>query len=54
MINNQISVELTSSLSGVDSKDLPKILISSPGYESKEIIIRNEKFESGIAKNLSN
>jgi hypothetical protein len=38
MINNQISVELTSSLSGVDSKDLPKILISSPGYESKEII----------------
>jgi hypothetical protein len=38
MANNQISVELSSSLPQVDSKNLPKILISAPGYESKEII----------------
>jgi hypothetical protein len=38
MANNPISVELTSSLSTVDPKNLPKILISAPGYESKEIV----------------
>ena len=38
MANNPISVELTSSLSTIDPKNLPKILISAPGYESKEII----------------
>ena len=37
MANNPISVELTSSLSTIDPKNLPKILISAPGYESKEI-----------------
>ena len=34
MANNPISVELPSS---VNPQDLPKILISAPGYESKEI-----------------
>jgi hypothetical protein len=34
MANNPISVELSSS---VNPQDLPKILISAPGYESKEI-----------------
>ena len=34
MDNNPISVELSSS---VNPQDLPKILISAPGYESKEI-----------------
>lgn len=38
MATNQISVELSSSLPSVDSKNLPKVLISAPGYESKEII----------------
>jgi hypothetical protein len=37
MSNNPISIELTSSLSSVDPKNLPKILISAEGYESKEI-----------------
>jgi hypothetical protein len=37
MANNQISVELSSSLPMVDPKDLPKILISAPGYESVEV-----------------
>jgi len=37
MADNQISVELTSSFSTVDTKKVPKILISAPGYESKEI-----------------
>ena len=38
MANNQISVELSSSLPAMDPKDLPKVLISSPGYESVEVI----------------
>jgi hypothetical protein len=37
-MNNKISLNLSSSLSIVDPKNLPKILISSPGYESVEII----------------
>ncbi len=38
MANNQIPIEISSSVSVTDPKDLPKILISSPGYESLEII----------------
>ena len=38
MANNQISVELSSSLPMADPKDLPKVLISAPGYESVEVI----------------
>jgi hypothetical protein len=37
-MNNKISLNLSSSLPTVDPKNLPKILISSPGYESVEII----------------
>jgi hypothetical protein len=37
MDNNQISVELSSSLLSENPKDLPKIIISAPGYESMEI-----------------
>jgi hypothetical protein len=35
---NKIAVELSSSLLSTNPKDLPKILISKPGYESLEII----------------
>jgi hypothetical protein len=38
MDSGKISIELSSSLESVNPKNLPKILISSPGYESKEVI----------------
>jgi len=39
MVNGQVSIELSSSFSqDISPKDLPKINISAPGYESKEII----------------
>jgi hypothetical protein len=37
MANNSILIELSSSLPPINPKDLPKVLISAPGYESMEI-----------------
>ena len=38
MANGQISTKLSSSISPDNPKNLPKVLISAPGYESTEII----------------